>query len=105
MTVIPIQILRNSDFGNRPDPTTLLPGQPAVNTNVEQPGLFFSDSVGGGLIKIGPATVGENPPTLEPSLGETWIQPDGADPGIPMLWLFDGADWRGVALTETYVVP
>jgi hypothetical protein len=105
MTVIPIQILRNSDLGNRPDPTALLQGQPAVNTNVEQPGLFFSDSGGDSLIKIGPAAVGENPPTLDPSLGESWVQPDGSEPGTPMLWLFDGADWRGVPLTETYIAP
>jgi len=102
MTVTPIQILRNSGLGNRPDPTTLLQGQPAVNTNVEQPGLFFSDSVGDSLIKIGPAAVGESPPTLEPSLGESWVQPNGEGPGVPMLWLFDGTNWRGTALPEFY---
>jgi hypothetical protein len=105
MTVTPIQILRKSALGVRPDPTALLQGQPAVNTNAEQPGLFFADSTNTDLIKIGPTSLGEDPPTPNPSLGESWIQPDGADPGIPMLWLFDGTSWRGVPLTETYVAP
>lgn len=105
MTFTPIQILRKSTLGVRPNPTLLLQGQPAVNTNIEQPGLFFADSAGTELIKIGPTAVGENPPTPDPCLGESWVQPDGADPGVPMLWLFDGEDWRGVPLTETYVAP
>lgn len=105
MSVTPIKILRKSTLGVRPNPTLLLQGQPAVNTNIGQPGLFFADSAGTELIKIGPTAVGENPPTPDPCLGESWVQPDGADPGVPMLWLFDGEDWRGVPLTETYVAP
>lgn len=102
MTVFPIQLLRNSTLGNRPNPTTLLPGQPAVNINIEQPGLFFADSTGNELIKIGPCSVSETPPDANPSLGESWIEPNGSAPGVPMLWLFDGTDWRGVPLTETF---
>ena len=105
MTANLIQILRRSTIGVRPDPTILLQGQPAVNTNVEQPGLFFTDSAGTDLIKIGPTAVGENPPSLDPSLGESWIQPDGADPGIPMLWLFNGTSWRGTPLNRNLCCP
>lgn len=99
---VPIQILRNSTAGIRPDPTTLLPGQPAVNINPEQPGLFFADSTGLQLFKVGPIAISPSPPTETPSLGESWIQPDGSEAGIPMLWVFDGTGWKGTPLAETY---
>jgi len=56
--VTPIQFLRSLVFNKRPDPTKLLPGQPAVNTAAAQPGLFFGDDTGTTLFKVGPCAVG-----------------------------------------------
>jgi hypothetical protein len=73
-----IQLLRSSIGGFRPDPAQLLDGQPAINTNSQEPGLFFRTS-NGTLAKIGPATVSVNPPNQTPagspgnSPGELWF--------------------------------
>lgn len=89
-----IQLLRSSILNNRPDPGQLLDGQPTVNINAGQPGLFFKDN-NGGLFKVGPASVGLNPPnkngTGSPgnSLGELWFDTDTAE-----LKVWDGLTWR-----------
>lgn len=80
--VTPIQILRSEVNNKRPDPTKMLPGQPAVNINGQQPGFFFSNEAGTDLVKIGPCYVGEDPPNdpvIAPtgwpgnSVGELWL--------------------------------
>lgn len=80
--VTPIQILRSKVLNKRPDPNKMLEGQPAVNINASQPGLFFADSSGSALIKIGPCSVGTLPPNdpgIAPigasgnSVGELWL--------------------------------
>ena len=58
---IPIQLLRSKAFRQRPDAAFLLEGQPAVNINEFEPGLFFSDSANN-LFKVGPTSVGPEAP-------------------------------------------
>jgi hypothetical protein len=81
-----------------------LPGQGAVNTNSAQPGLFFADNTGSTLFKIGPCTVGVNPPNdgatgapgqLGNTLGELWLDTNGDPPLFPgpTLKVWDGANW------------
>lgn len=57
----PIQLLRSQAFRQRPDPALLLPGQPAVNINEFEPGLFFTDGASQ-LFKVGPTAVGPEAP-------------------------------------------
>ena len=57
----PIQLLRSKAFRQRPDAAYLLEGQPAVNINEFEPGLFFADS-GNNLFKVGPTSVGPEAP-------------------------------------------
>lgn len=89
-----IQLLRSSILNDRPDPTQLLDGQPAVNINAGQPGLFFKDN-NNGLVKIGPCTVSATPPNKNPtgfagnSVGELWF-----DLEIAELMIWDGNGWR-----------
>lgn len=99
--VTPIQLLRSIVFNKRPDPTKLLSGQPAVNLNNAQPGLFFADSTGNSLFKVGPCAVGATPPNdgatgpgSGNTLGELWldITPTPAHPG-PTLKVWDGFQW------------
>jgi hypothetical protein len=80
--VTPIQILRSEVNNKRPDPTKMLDGQPAVNINASQPGLFFRDETGIDLFKVGPCYVGvdsPNNPDIDPigwpgnSVGELWF--------------------------------
>jgi hypothetical protein len=101
--VTPIQILRSIVFNKRPDPTKLLPGQPAVNTDAAQPGLFFSDDTGSSLFKVGPCTVGLTAPNagatgpvgaLGNTKGELWLDTGvtPAHPG-PTLKVWNGLQW------------
>jgi hypothetical protein len=99
--VTPVQLLRSIVLNKRPDPTLLLSGQPAVNLNSTQPGLFFSDSTGSTLFKVGPCTVGLSAPNsgaVGPgsgnTLGELWLDTGStpAHPG-PTLKVWDGLSW------------
>ena len=99
--VTPVQLLRSIVLNKRPDPTLLLSGQPAVNLNSTQPGLFFSDSTGSTLFKVGPCTVGLSAPNTGAvgpgsgnTLGELWLDTGStpAHPG-PTLKVWDGLSW------------
>lgn len=100
--VTPIQLLRSIVFNKRPDPNKLLSGQPAVNLDASQPGLFFADDTGTSLFKVGPCSVGVNAPNdgatgpaAGNSLGELWLDTSpgpAAHPG-PTLKVWDGIQW------------
>jgi hypothetical protein len=92
-----IQLLRSNNPNERPFPGNLLDGQPAINTNAEEPGLFFK-ATDGSIVKIGPAAITSdgNPPntggTGQPgnTIGELWL--DKSLP-IPVLKVYDGVQW------------
>jgi hypothetical protein len=97
----PIQILRSEVNNKRPDPAQLLPGQPAVNTNSSQPGLFFADNTGASLFKVGPCAIGTTAPNdgatgpgSGNTVGELWLDTASTldSPG-PKLKVWDGAQW------------
>lgn len=118
--VTPIQLLRSIVNNKRPDPSKLLSGQVAVNLADTQPGMFFANATGG-LVKVGPCTVGNDPPNSStgwpnspsPSstgntLGELWLDMNGDGavfPG-PVLKVWDGSTWINCFPTPTvYAVP
>jgi len=88
-----IQLLRSSIKSFRPDPAQLLDGQPAVNTNAQEFGVFFRDS-NGTLMKVGPTTVASVAPNTVPggtsgnSLGELWF-----DTNAQTLKVWNGLEW------------
>ena len=98
----PIQFLRSLVFNKRPEADKLLPGQPAVNTNASQPGLFFADDTGSALFKVGPCAISDTAPNagatapgqLGNSVGETWLDTSitPTQPG-PTLKIWDGTRW------------
>lgn len=96
-----IQLLRSSILNFRPDPSQLLDGQPAVNVNASQPGLFFKDS-NGALVKFGPAAVSTTAPNLIPngfpgnSTGELWFNVN-----TQTLQVWTGAQWVDCQPVET----
>ena len=70
--------LRSGTANKRPT-TSIADGQIALNTNAASPGLYFKDSTGASIIKIGPVHVGTTAPNVAPagssgnSNGETWL--------------------------------
>jgi hypothetical protein len=101
--VTPLQLLRSEVFNKRPDPAKLLSGQGAVNINAAEPGLFFADSTGNSLFKVGPCAVGAIAPNtgatgapgqLGNTVGELWLDTTSTldSPG-PALKVWDGAQW------------
>lgn len=113
----PIQILRSEINNKRPDPDLLLSGQPAVNINAAQPGLFFADDTGSTLFKVGPCAVGNTPPNdgatgtpgqLGNTLGELWLDLNGDPPLFPgpVLKVWDGSQWINCFPTRSvYALP
>jgi len=99
----PLQFLRSEVNKKRPDPSKLLAGQPAVNTESTEPGLFFADDSGSTLFKVGPCAVGATAPNagatgpagaLGNTRGELWLDTTSTPsrPG-PALRVWDGSNW------------
>jgi hypothetical protein len=92
-----IQILRSNTAKERPFPGNLLDGQPALNTNSEEPGLFFK-ATDGSIVKIGPTAITSDgaPPNAGAigqtgnTVGELWL--DKSLP-VPVLKVYDGTQW------------
>ena len=69
-----IQLKRSSVQGRRPADQYLEPGELALNTNQNDPGLFFETNTGD-IAKVGPAYIGPQPPITEVGYGpgEQWL--------------------------------
>jgi hypothetical protein len=107
--IIPIQLLRSLVLGKRPNPLRLLQGQPGVNINSSDPGLYvtaFDTSQNppvANLVKIGPCYVGSTAPASDYgySKGELWLDTSDSKVG-PALKIWDGSFWNW-ASTPTIV--
>lgn len=96
-----IQLLRSGVAFKRPAVAPLLEGQAAVNTNPAEPGLFFKNSEGTALIKIGPTAV--NTTGFAPnanavgstgnSVGEMWLDGRAAFAN-PTMKVWNGLAWN-----------
>ena len=89
--------LRSSTANKRPT-TSIADGQLALNTNATSPGLFFKDSTGATIIKIGPVHVGTTAPNATPgaggssgnSTGEVWLDTSITPVGVK---IWNGSAW------------
>lgn len=89
--------LRSSTANKRPT-TAIADGQVALNTNSTSPGLFFKDSTGATIIKIGPVHVGTTAPNASPavggssgnSTGEVWLDTSLTPNGVK---IWNGSAW------------
>ena len=96
--------LRSSTANKRPT-TSIADGQLAINTNTASPGLFFKDSAGTGIVKVGPVHVGTTAPNSVPAsggstgnyLGEQWLD-TSVSPAQMKVW--NGSTWVGVVADE-----
>lgn len=102
---VKIQHLRSSTASKRPTTAVLSDGELSINTNAGTPGVFFKDSAGTAIIKVGPAEVGSTAPNVTPASGgsagntsgEFWL--DTANAGgnsLRALKMYDGAQWQYV---------
>jgi hypothetical protein len=89
--------IRSSTADKRPT-TAIAEGQIALNTNSASPGLFFKDSTGATIIKVGPVHVGSTAPNATPaaggssgnSTGEVWLDNSLTPVGVK---IWDGSAW------------
>lgn len=89
--------LRSSTADKRPT-TAIADGQIALNTNSTSPGLFFKDSTGATIIKVGPVHVGATAPNVTPpsggssgnSTGEVWLDTSLTPNGVK---IWNGSAW------------
>lgn len=90
-----IKFLRSSVAQLRPNPAVLASGLPMVNTNEQEPGLYFK-ARDGSLLKVGTATVSSQAPNSSPAghpgniRGEIWLDNSG---NTPILKVYDGSQW------------
>ena len=95
MTATKIIIKRSSILGKRPNNGNLVAGELAVNTNQNDPGLYF-EVTDGNVVKVGPTAVLPTEPTSQPELGEQWF--DVIDGTLRVGTLEDAKKtWRTVA--------
>lgn len=99
-----VQHIRSGEYGRRPQPLDLAPGQLAVNYNTDSPGLFFRTD-NGELIKAGPVHVGTDAPYqinyTERSEGEMWL--DTTDAIAPSLKVYTQAGWVVVNVLDNTI--
>ena len=89
--------IRSSTASKRPT-TAIAEGQIALNTNAASPGLFFKDSTGASIIKVGPVHVGTTAPNATPaaggssgnSTGEVWLDTSLTPVGVK---IWNGSAW------------
>lgn len=90
-----IQFLRSSTQNLRPNPVDLSEGMPMVQLNESDPGLYFRLR-NSELCKIGPCSVGIDPPNSSPvleagnTIGEFWLDTSGS---AAILKVWDGDAW------------
>jgi len=84
--------IRSGTANKRPT-TAIAEGQIALATNIASPGLFFKDSTGATIVKIGPVHVGATAPNASPagsagnSIGEVWLDTSLTPIGVK---IYDG---------------
>ena len=89
--------IRSSTANKRPT-TSIADGQLAINNNSTSAGLFFKDSTGATIIKIGPVHVGTTAPNATPgaggssgnSTGEVWLDTSLTPVGVK---IWNGSAW------------
>jgi hypothetical protein len=75
MSAVKIIFKRSSLLGKRPTGANLEPGEIGLNTNSNDPGLFFEVN-DGSVVKAGPTAYLPEFPTQTPARGELWVDSD-----------------------------
>lgn len=72
MSATKLILKRSSVLGKRPGNQVIEPGEIALNTNADEPGLFF-EVTDGNVVKVGPTAVSPVSPVNLPEKGESWL--------------------------------
>jgi hypothetical protein len=75
MSAVKVIFKRSSVLGKRPTGANLEAGEIGLNTNSNDPGLFFEVN-DGSVVKAGPTAYLPQQPTVTPALGELWVDSD-----------------------------
>lgn len=75
MAATKIIFKRSSLLGKRPTDANLEAGEIGLNTNSNDPGLFFETN-NGSVVKVGPTAYLPEVPTQTPARGELWVDSD-----------------------------
>lgn len=75
MSAVKIIFKRSSVLGKRPTGANLEAGEIGLNTNSNDPGLFFEVN-DGSVVKVGPTAYLPQEPSSAPARGELWIDSD-----------------------------
>jgi hypothetical protein len=75
MSAVKIIFKRSSLQGKRPTGANLEAGEVGLNTNSNDPGIFFEVN-DGSVVKAGPTAYLPQAPTQTPALGELWVDTD-----------------------------
>jgi hypothetical protein len=92
MSATKIIFKRSSLLGKRPTDANLEPGEIGLNTNSNDPGLFFETN-NGSVVKAGPTAYLAEAPTQTPARGELWVDRDTKAMSIGD----DAGKWQKVA--------
>jgi hypothetical protein len=92
MSAVKIIFKRSSLLGKRPTGANLEAGEIGLNTNSNDPGLFFEVN-DGTVVKAGPTAYLPDAPTETPARGELWVDSDTKALSIGG----DAGDWQKVA--------
>jgi len=92
MSAVKIIFKRSSLLGKRPTGANLEPGEIGLNTNSNDPGLFFEVN-NGSVVKAGPTAYLPEFPTQTPARGELWVDSDTKAMSIGN----DAGEWQKVA--------
>jgi hypothetical protein len=92
MSAVKIIFKRSSLLGKRPSSTNLEAGEIGLNTNSNDPGLFFEVN-DGNVVKAGPTAYLPEAPTQIPARGELWVDSDTKAMSIGT----DAGSWQKVA--------
>lgn len=72
MSAVKLIFKRSSLLGKRPTSANLEVGEIGLNTNAQEPGLYF-ETTDGNTVKVGPTAVLPYAPTGSPERGELWF--------------------------------
>ena len=95
MSAVKIIFKRSSVPGKRPTSANLDPGEIGLNTDSNDPGLFFevnNDTV----VKVGPTSVLPEAPTSNPSKGEMWVSTQTGTLNVGV-YKDSTAQWQAIA--------
>lgn len=110
MSAVKVIFKRSSIPGKRPTSSNLEVGEIGLNTNSNDPGLFFEVNTGS-IVKVGPTSVQSRAPVSSPEKGEMWLNTQDGTLNVGVfkdsraLWQSIAAPYLGGGGYVVFVAP